>query len=199
MYDNKILTTLSHVLMTQKEAAEYLHTTVGTLNTWRHYGKDKIPFVRWGNRIRYRKEDLDARYSYFRTFTNLRDVGRYLQALARVAKDHIANRHRTFQGELSQDLADLSQLLVEIVGNHNGQADVSALHANAQTLLARIETIQEKLLRNGPDKGFSARGCELFLSFLLFARELINHYEIIAMLQQKLNTSEPEKVAQNKS
>ena len=145
------------------------------------------------------KEDLDARYSYFRTFTNLRDVGRYLQALARVAKDHIANRHRTFQGELSQDLADLSQLLVEIVGNHNGQADVSALHANAQTLLARIETIQEKLLRNGPDKGFSARGCELFLSFLLFARELINHYEIIAMLQQKLNTSEPEKVVQNKN
>ena len=48
------------ILMTQKEAADYLGTTVGTLNTWRHYGKDKIPFVRWGNRIRYRKEDLDA-------------------------------------------------------------------------------------------------------------------------------------------
>ena len=46
MYDNKVLKTLSHVLMTQQEAAEYLHTTVGTLNTWRHYGKDKIPFVR---------------------------------------------------------------------------------------------------------------------------------------------------------
>lgn len=47
------------ILMTQKEAAEYLGTTVGTLNTWRHYGKDKIPFVRWGNRIRYQKEDID--------------------------------------------------------------------------------------------------------------------------------------------
>lgn len=47
------------ILMTQKEAAEYLGTTVGTLNTWRHYGKDKIPFVRWGNRIRYWKEDID--------------------------------------------------------------------------------------------------------------------------------------------
>ncbi len=145
------------------------------------------------------KEDNDARYSYFRTFTNLRDVGRSLQALSRVAKDHIANRHRTFQGELSQDLADLSQLLLEIVGNHNGRADVSALHANAQSLLSRIETIQEKLLRNGPDKGFSARGCELFLSFLLFARELINHYEIIAMLQQKLNATVPEKTVENKS
>ena len=145
------------------------------------------------------KEDNDARYSYFRTFTNLRDVGRSLQALSRVAKDHIANRHRTFQGELSQDLADLSQLLLEIVGNHNGKADVAALHANAQSLLTRIETIQEKLLRNGPDKGFSARGCELFLSFLLFARELINHYEIIAMLQQKLNAPLPEKAVENQS
>lgn len=48
------------ILMTQKEAVAYLGTTVGTLNTWRHYGKDKIPYVRWGNRIRYRKADLDA-------------------------------------------------------------------------------------------------------------------------------------------
>lgn len=48
------------ILMTQSEAAAYLGTTVGTLNTWRHYGKNPIPFVRWGNRIKYRKEDLDA-------------------------------------------------------------------------------------------------------------------------------------------
>lgn len=48
------------ILLSQSEAAEYLGTTVGTLNSWRHYGKQKIPFVRWGNRIRYRKADLDA-------------------------------------------------------------------------------------------------------------------------------------------
>lgn len=48
------------VLLSQKEAAEYLGTTVGTLNTWRHYGKDTIPYLRWGNRIKYQKEDLDA-------------------------------------------------------------------------------------------------------------------------------------------
>ena len=47
-------------LMDQKTAAQYLGTTVGTLNTWRHYGKNTIPYVRWGNRIRYRQEDLDA-------------------------------------------------------------------------------------------------------------------------------------------
>lgn len=48
------------ILLTQEEAAQYLGTTVGTLNTWRHYGKNTIPYVRWGNRIRYRREDLDA-------------------------------------------------------------------------------------------------------------------------------------------
>ena len=54
------MTISSRILFTQKEAAAYLGTTVGTLNTWRHSGKDTIPYVRWGNRIRYRKEDLDA-------------------------------------------------------------------------------------------------------------------------------------------
>jgi len=48
-------------LLNQQEAATYLGTTVGTLNSWRFYGnKQKIPYVRWGNRIRYRREDLDA-------------------------------------------------------------------------------------------------------------------------------------------
>ena len=47
-------------LLNQKEAAEYIGTTVSTLNSLRYYGKNRIPFLRWGNRIRYRKEDLDA-------------------------------------------------------------------------------------------------------------------------------------------
>ena len=46
--------------MNQKEAAAYLGTTVKSLNTWRALGKYKIPYVRWGHNIRYRKEDLDA-------------------------------------------------------------------------------------------------------------------------------------------
>lgn len=51
---------LHNQLMDQKSAAAYLGTTVGTLNSWRCTGKNTIPYVRWGNRIRYRKEDLDA-------------------------------------------------------------------------------------------------------------------------------------------
>lgn len=60
MSDNIFLTATRPMLMTQKQAAEFLGTTVGTLNVWRHCGKNTIPFVRWGRQIRYRKEDLDA-------------------------------------------------------------------------------------------------------------------------------------------
>lgn len=47
-------------LMDQKMAADYLSTTVGSLNVWRTTGRHKIPYVRWGHCIRYRKVDLDA-------------------------------------------------------------------------------------------------------------------------------------------
>ena len=48
------------ILLTQQEVAKYLGTTVGTLNVWRHLGRNAIPFVRLGRSIRYRKEDLDT-------------------------------------------------------------------------------------------------------------------------------------------
>lgn len=47
-------------LLTPQQAAEYLGTTVGTLNTWRHTGKHNIPYVKWGGVIRYHKDALDA-------------------------------------------------------------------------------------------------------------------------------------------
>lgn len=56
---DSILNVLTPVLMTQAQAAAYLGTTVGTLNTWRHLGKNPIPYVRWGNRVKYRKSDID--------------------------------------------------------------------------------------------------------------------------------------------
>lgn len=51
---------ISTDILNQRQAAQYLGTTVGTLNSWRHCSKNTLPFIRWGNRIRYRKSDLDA-------------------------------------------------------------------------------------------------------------------------------------------
>lgn len=48
------------VLMDQRAAAAYIGTTVKSLNSLRYLGRNSLPFVRWGNRIKYRKSDLDA-------------------------------------------------------------------------------------------------------------------------------------------
>ena len=48
-------------LLDQKQAATYLGTTVSTLNSLRYAGKLKdLPYVRFGNRVRYTIADLDA-------------------------------------------------------------------------------------------------------------------------------------------
>lgn len=46
-------------LLSQKDAAKMLGTTVGSLNVLRSQGRSPIPYVRWGNRIRYRREDIE--------------------------------------------------------------------------------------------------------------------------------------------
>jgi excisionase family DNA binding protein len=46
--------------LTNKQAAEYLGITAGTLHVWRCERRYPIPFLRIGSKIRYRLEDLDA-------------------------------------------------------------------------------------------------------------------------------------------
>ena len=57
--DAKQELTPSQILVSQKEAAKMLGTTVGSLNVLRATGRNPIPFVRWGNRIRYRRDDIE--------------------------------------------------------------------------------------------------------------------------------------------
>ncbi len=134
------------------------------------------------------KADRDARYAYFRTYTNMREVSRSEQALAKLAREHIANRHRTFKGEPAQDLQMLVARLKEWAVCVDGMADPHLLAQKTQAILALTEEIQERLLTATAESGISSRGCELYLTFLLFARDMVNHYEIVSMLQQKLKT-----------
>jgi len=47
-------------LLTNNQAARYLGIVPGTLNVWRCTSRYHIPFLRIGNRVRYRPEDLNA-------------------------------------------------------------------------------------------------------------------------------------------
>lgn len=46
-------------MLTQKEVAEILGTTTGTLNTLRWQKKLDIPYYRVGSKILFKKEDLE--------------------------------------------------------------------------------------------------------------------------------------------
>lgn len=47
-------------LLDDKQAAEYLTVTAGTLSVWRCTGRHCLPFIKVGHAVRYRLSDLDA-------------------------------------------------------------------------------------------------------------------------------------------
>jgi excisionase family DNA binding protein len=47
-------------LLDEKQAAEYLTLSPGTLSVWRSTGRYALPFVKVGRMVRYRLSDLDA-------------------------------------------------------------------------------------------------------------------------------------------
>lgn len=132
-------------------------------------------------------KDFDARYCYYRISTNMREVGRSLQSLAKLATDHVANRHRIYQGELKNELQNLAQYLKQISTGEGGKLNFRNVMLHADEASNRIDALQAELLRRIPDDKLSVRGCELYLNFLVFAREFINRCSIVAVLSEQLD------------
>jgi predicted site-specific integrase-resolvase len=49
----------SKVLLDEKAAAELIDVSPGTLSVWRSTGRYKLPFVKIGRNVRYRRADLE--------------------------------------------------------------------------------------------------------------------------------------------
>lgn len=47
-------------LLNEVQAAAILNTGVGTLQVWRSTGRYKIPFIKIGRNVRYKRADLEA-------------------------------------------------------------------------------------------------------------------------------------------
>ncbi len=47
-------------LLAEKEAADFLQLSPGTLSVWRSTGRYALPFVKIGARVRYRRSDLQS-------------------------------------------------------------------------------------------------------------------------------------------
>ncbi|MGN1209251.1 MAG: hypothetical protein ACI4SV_03020, partial [Duodenibacillus sp.] len=133
------------------------------------------------------KIDRDSRYCYYRAYTNMREVSRSLQRLTIVVKDHVANRHRVYQGSFKRNLIELSNALQKLGRVTEGRHSLETVKLNGPDIIALIDRMQEQLLTTISEENVSMRGCELYLSFLMFARELVNRYGIVAVLQRELN------------
>ena len=133
------------------------------------------------------KQDFDARYCYYRISTNLREVGRSLQSLTKLATEHVANRHRSYQGELKDDLIGLAQYLKDISTGEDGMLDIRNVAVHAQEAADRSDALQAELLRRIPSERLSVRGSELYLNFLVFAREFVNRWSMVTVLQGQLD------------
>ena len=73
------------------------------------------------------------------------------------------------------------------VSGFGGKLDIRNVMQHADEAAQRIDALQAELLRRIPDDKLSVRGCELYLNFLVFAREFINRCSIVAVLQGQLD------------
>jgi len=64
MTENAIAAILKHQstdpLFTPPEAAAYIGVTENTLSVWRCTGRYKIPFIKVGRLVRYRRSDIES-------------------------------------------------------------------------------------------------------------------------------------------
>lgn len=68
----------------------------------------------------------------------------------------------------------------------DGKADPVQLAETAPKILAHIDALQSEFLRKIPEDKLSARGSELYLNFLLFARDLVGRCEAAALVEKQL-------------
>ena len=138
------------------------------------------------------KVDRDARYYYYRVFTNMKEIGHGLRSVTGTAYNHVNNNHTVYKGVLRENLekiiADLENL-VEFLENYTRIGDNGdvALNQRSDQSIQLLNQCQHELLSRIDDDNLSLRGCELYLSFLQFSRQLVNYSTLVTLLRLELN------------
>ena len=136
-------------------------------------------------------DDQDVKFFYYRSLTNMKEMCRALARTASQAQEHVANRHRIFTGMLAGNLVRLSEQLAETEESvHDfcgGWGSPDEVREKSRRVIELVEHFQGELLSSIDEYNLSLRGCELYMVFLQYARELVNHYDMVVLLQNRLN------------
>ena len=138
------------------------------------------------------KVDSDARYYYYRVFTNLKEIGHGLRSVVGTAYNHINNSHSVYRGTLRDnllsmiaDLEDLSNFLNNYA--HATEHRDELVVERTQISISLINSLQHQMLTRIEKHNLSLRGSELYLNYLQFSRDIVNRFSLVALLQHELN------------
>ena len=138
------------------------------------------------------KVSSDARYYYYRVFTNLKEIGSGLKDATGMAYNHINNNHSVYKSTLRKnlliminDLEDLRNVLTDYGKSSQYQDEQVTERTNQSVTL--INSLQHQLLTRIEKDNLSLRSSELYLNFLQFSRDIISRFSLVALLQHELN------------
>ena len=134
-----------------------------------------------------RKRDRDARNFYYRAFTNMKEVSHSLRDQLGVAENYVANSHSPFHGKMRENTILLAKEMQQVRDNFSPQA--------CTRVREHLDLAQQSFLVQIGDEHISLRKSELYLGFLLFAREVLNRFMMVKLLQTELEV-ETAKTAQ---
>ncbi len=136
--------------------------------------------------------DYDARNYYYRTFSNMKDVAHFLRNTLGQMESHLANAHSVFTGSLRdnllksvKDLKELQMDLDEFI--RSGSENDEVLMKLSRNSLEDVNTYQLDLMKEIDLQKIPLHRSELYLQMLQCAREIVNRYTVIVLLQRELN------------
>jgi phosphate/sulfate permease len=135
----------------------------------------------------------DARHYYYRIFSNMKEISYGLRSTLGMMESHLANRHYVYKGTLRKNLLRMAMVLetmpalLQTYRYGASREDAENAQRSNDTLQQAINRFQIELLGRIDEERLSLRSSELYLNFLQFARQCINRYAIVGLLQRALD------------
>lgn len=126
------------------------------------------------------KQDRDARNFYYRAFTSMKEVSHTLRDQLGVAENYVLNCHSPFKGRMRDNTEMLAADLDRLRREFSPERCSKILHF--------IEEAQRDFMVQIGEEQISLRKSELYLGYLLCAREVLNRYMMVKLLQSELES-----------
>ena len=124
------------------------------------------------------KADRDARNFYYRAYSSMKEVSHALRDQLGISENYVANSHSPFTGKMRENIEKLAKDMRAVGENF--------VPANCARILGLIEEAQREFMEQIGEEQISLRKSELYLGYLLFAREVLNRYLMVKLLQSEL-------------